>query len=620
MRATLPYLATILAVHASVRASGREAEPPPAVDKSEAHSPLLGDEIRLIPVAPSTPSALPNYRLGLAPDTLTPVLPRTGQLERTAAPDPDHTGPLQIRVNKFEFTGNTVFSNAHLARLLASYTGRTLTEAELEAARIAVTREYVDAGYINSGAVLPDQDVDGGTIRLEIVEGRLSEVQLEGNRWFRTWWLKSQLRHAAGTPVNFNTLKTGLQLLRQNPGISRINAELKPGALPGEGILHTAIKDEHPFRLDMEIANKRPPSVGEGAAEFRFADLNLLGLNDPLELRWGAAHATKDAGFYGDGIENVSVNYEFPVTPWGTALGFNASRGNSGVLDETFAALNIQSRSEEAGLRLRQQLVSTLGNSVSTTLSAVRKHSETSLLGAPFSLSPGASDGDSDVLAGRFAVEWTNRTPVQVFSLRSTLSRGFHGLGSSDASKQIPSANGAPIPDSSFTAWLNQAQYIRRIFDSADDQHRPNTLEGSLLRNTLVILRLTTQLSDKPLLSLEQFSLGGAQSIRGYRENQILRDNGVFASAEVRVPLWSKPDREPVVSLAPFFDIGNGWDSHKTNDGSQTLASAGAGLLLRLSKRSEASLYWGAPLVRLQKSKTSLQDYGIHFQISVSAF
>jgi len=619
MRATLPYLATVFAIHASMRVSGQEPAPA-ASDKAGLHAPLLGDEVRLVPVTPGTTPALPKYKLGLAPDTLPPILPKTSQFQSSAAPAPEHANSLQIRVNKFEFTGNTVFSSAHLSRVLAHYTGRSISEAELEAARVAVTREYVDAGYINSGAVLPDQDVEGGTIRLEIVEGRLSEVELEGNRWFRAWWLKSQLRHAAGTPVNFNTLKTGLQLLRQNPGISRINAELKPGALPGEGILHTAIKDEHPFRLDMELSNKRPPSVGEGSVEFRFADLNLLGINDPFELRWGAAHATKDADFYGDGIENVAVNYELPVTPWGTYFGFNASRSNSGVLDETFAALDIQSRSEELGLRLRQQLVNTLGNSLSATVSAARKHSETSLLGVPFSLSPGASDGDSDVFATRFAVEWTNRTPVQVFSLRSTLSRGFHALGSSDASKQVSSANGDAIPDSRFTAWMNQAQYIRRIFDTPGDLHRSNTLGASMLRNTLIILRANTQLAGNALLSLEQFSLGGAQSVRGYRENQILRDNGVFASAEVRIPLWTKQDREPVVSLAPYFDIGNGWDSHKTNNGSQTLSSAGAGLLFHLSKRAEASLYWGQPLVRLQKSKTSLQDFGIHFQISVSAF
>jgi len=313
------------------------------------------------------------------------------------------------------------------------------------------------------------------------------------------------------------------------------------------------------------------------------------------------------------------VNYEVPVTPWGTYLGISASRSNSAVLEETFAGLDIESRLEELGLRLRQPFISTLGNSVSATVSAARKHSETSLLGVPFSLSPGARDGVSDVFATRFALEWTNRTPLQVFSLRSTVSLGFRALGSSDASGQLPSANGDPIPDSGFTAWMNQAQYIRRIFDTSGDRDRPNTLGYSLLKNTLLILRANTQLADNALLSLEQLSIGGAQSVRGYRENQILRDNGVFASAEVRFPFWIARDQEPVVSIAPFFDIGNGWDNRKNND-SQTLSSAGIGLLLRLSKRAEASLYWGRPLVRLQNSKGSLQDYGIHFQISVSAF
>ena len=582
----------------------------------------MGDEIRLVPVSPGPSPALPKYRLGLAPDTLAPVLPKASlfQNQNPAPQLPASENRFQTYVSKFEFTGNTVFSSAHLARVLAPYAGRNITETELEKARVAVTREYVDAGYVNSGAVLPDQEVEGGTIHIEVVEGRLTEVELVGNKWFRNAWLKSQLQRAAGEPVNFNTLKTGLQLLRQNPGIARINAELKPGGLPGESILHAAIKDEHPFRLDMELSNKRPPSVGEGAAEFRFADLNLFGLNDPLELRWLAAHATKDGSVYGDEIENVAVNYEFPVTPWGTSVGINANRSNSGVLDETFAALDIKSQSEEIGLRLRQQLVNTLGNSVSASVSAARKHSETSLLGVPFSLSPGAINGESDVFATRFTIDWTNRTQLQVFSLRSTLSCGFHGLGASDASKQVPSSTGEAIPDSRFTAWMTQVQYLRRIFDAPIDQQRSNTLGSSLLRNTLVVLRANTQLANDALLSLEQFSLGGAQSVRGYHENQLLRDNGVFTSLEVRIPLWLRKNQEPALSLAPFFDIGKGWDNRKANDGAQTLSSAGVGILLRLSQKAEASLYWGQPLVRLQNSKSSLQDYGIHFQISVSAF
>jgi hemolysin activation/secretion protein len=618
MRAALLILTTVFAVHATMRVCGQDPSPL-AAEKTETSVPLLDDEVRLVPVMPGLSPALPKYRLGLAPDTLPQVLPKAPGSYNPAGSASEQSEALQIRVERFEFEGNTVFSSGHLARMLAGYTGRAITETELEAARVAVTREYVDAGYINSGAVLPDQDVDEGVIRLVLVEGSLTNVELAGNRWFRGWWLKSQLRRAAGSPVNFNTLKTGLQTLRQNPGISRINAELKPGALPGEGILHAVIKDEHPFRLDMELSNKRPPSVGEGLLQFRFADLNLLGINDPLELRWGAGHATKDAGIYGDGIQNVAVSYEFPVTPWGTFIGLNASRINSSILEERFAALDIESRLEEVGLRVRQQLANTLGNSVSAALSAVRKHNQTLLLGVPFSLSPGARDGESDVFATRLSLEWTNRSQVRVFSLRSTLSQGLRALGASNASRLPPSPDGERIPDSGFTAWMNQAQYVRRIFDVPDGQNLPNSLGDSLLRNTLLVLRANTQLAGNPLLSLEQFSIGGSQSVRGYRENQILRDNGVFGSAELRFPLWLRREHEPVVSVAPFFDIGNGWDRRK-NKGSQTLGSTGLGLLLQFSNRAEASLYWGKPLVRLQKTKESLQDYGIHFQISVSAF
>src|SRR5439155_26987112 len=130
-------------------------------------------------------------------------------------------------------------------------------------------------------------DVAAGVIKYQIVDGRLTEIDLHGNFWYRSWWFRNQMRRAAGQPVHFHKLKVGFQLLRQNPTISRVNAELKPGLKPGESILDVAVKDEQPFRFGFEVSNKRPPSVAEGIGELYLTDLNLTGHNDPIDVRWG---------------------------------------------------------------------------------------------------------------------------------------------------------------------------------------------------------------------------------------------------------------------------------------------------------------------------------------------
>ena len=595
--------------------------------------PVLAEEIKLLPgeiplfSAPEEkPRELPRFKLQLAVDAMQPVLP---PLDNRLA-GVSLASSVKVSVKKFEFEGNHVFSTRQLAKVVAGYAGREITSEELEEARVALTKLYVDAGYITSGALLPDQDPTGGVIKFQIVEGRLTEIELRGNFWYRGWWLRNQMRRAAGRPVNFNDLKVGLQLLRQNPTISRVNAELKPGVKQGESILEVAVKDEQPFRFGFEISNRRPPSVSEGIGELYLTDLNLSGHNDPLDVRWGLVRWTKDGAVEYAEFDNVSGSYELPITPWDTTLRVQASKSDSSIIDETFAALGITSRSEEFGLTLRQPLYKTLNNTVTASLGADRKHSVTFLLGRPFTLSLGALDGESDTFATRFAFECVNRSQVHVLALRSQFSLGLYEFGATraDPRKVGGTTSGAgnvqgfepEIPDSKFFSWLGQAQYVRRIFDTEALRKKPDTMNWNILRETLVVLRVNAQLSDEPLLSLEQFSLGGMQSVRGYRENQLLRDNGVFASAEVRIPLWLAKDKTPIISLAPFFDWGGGWNVNKVDDNYETIYSAGLGLLVNATKHAQLTLYWGHPFVDLSEKKVSLQDYGLHFAVSINAF
>jgi hemolysin activation/secretion protein len=146
-------------------------------------------------------------------------------------------------------------------------------------------------------------------------------------------------------------------------------------------------------------------------------------------------------------------------------------------------------------------------------------------------------------------------------------------------------------------------------------------------------VRCNIQLSNSPLFALEQLSFGGAESVRGYRENQILRDNGVFGSVEVRVPIWFGKEHTPLLLLAPFLDIGAGWNtqgsSSNTGTNSQemrdrmteTLPSAGIGLIFNPNKYVHSELYWGYAFNRdLVSDANNLQDYGIHFVVTVNAF
>jgi hemolysin activation/secretion protein len=202
-------------------------------------------------------------------------------------------------------------------------------------------------------------------------------------------------------------------------------------------------------------------------------------------------------------------------------------------------------------------------------------------------LSRGADDeGRTRISALRFSQEYSIRGNNDVFSARSQIS---WGIGAFDASV-------SEEPDSQFLSWQLQTQYARL-----------------LAPDTLLLLRGDLQLSDQELLADERFRLGGTGSVRGYRQDLLLGDNGLFASAEIRLPVVRIPNWETVLQIVPFFDVGKVWSSDGNNQDPSTLASLGLGLLLSGGENFSAGFYYGIPLVEIDDQGDSLQEEGISF-------
>lgn len=135
--------------------------------------------------------------------------------------------PTETRlfVRGYRFEGNHAFSDAELSRVMEPFTNRGLDSGEIEQARRAVTLHYIDRGYVNSGAVIPDQNPESGIITILIVEGVLSGIEIRGNKWLRDGYIAGRLRRWSDPPLNLKELQEGLQLLRQNPNVRQIKAE-----------------------------------------------------------------------------------------------------------------------------------------------------------------------------------------------------------------------------------------------------------------------------------------------------------------------------------------------------------------------------------------------------------
>lgn len=511
-----------------------------------------------------------------------PVLPPVG-VEASA---------LRVRVEGFRIVGNTVFSADRLREVVAPWIGRDIDTEELVAVRNALTRLYVDAGYVNSGALVPDQELDDGIVEVWIIEGALSHVEVQGNRYYRAGVLRDRLFVGVERPLRVQTLERNLQILQQDPRIRRVHARLVPGESRGEAVLLVRVEEENPWELHLEVSNYSPVAFGAYEGRAVVGNRNLLGLGDVLDGRVRVAA----------GLIRADVQYDVPVNRWGTRVQLRGEYADTEVVEAPFDALEIDTAYWAARVAVEHPVYRTPRDTVLLGMVGEWRRAETcfgfteDLFGScdPFNfLDSGAQDdGRTTVSALRFTQEWTRRSSQQVVAARSTFSVGLPVLG----------ATSGGITNDSFFVWLGQAQWARRF--------------GSWGVQTL--LRGDVQLSNGPLPSLERMPIGGHLTVRGYRENLLVRDQGAVLSAEVRVPLWRREGR-PILELAPFYDFGWSKNQDRETLGPKTISSIGVGLRARLLRGISANVYWGYQLHDVPDGG-NLQDDGVQFELSWDAF
>jgi hemolysin activation/secretion protein len=508
-----------------------------------------------------------------------------------------------VYVEKFTFTGNTVYSDEFLSDLVADYQKRDISAEELQIVKNIISNQYIDAGFINSGAIIPDQKVIAGIINLKIIEGKLVDIEI--NQSYKEQAAKVHLpyihQRLAGDQnevLNLNRLQERLQLLHQNPLFRSINAELRPGINLGEGILHLNIIEETPWEIGMRFNNYRAPSIGSERAEVFAIHRNLSGWGDSLQARLGLT----------SGLRDYAVSYMFPIDN-STSLGMSVERSDAAVVAEPFNQLNIESEASTYSLHLNHALIQIPNQEFNLGLKLEQRSSTTYLFrGMPleqkFSFSPGVQDGESKITALRFSQDWLERSRNRVIAARSSFNFGLDFFNAT--------INPDGMPDGKFFTWLGQFQWVQRIAALGTE-------------NTQLLFRADMQWSKHDLLPLEKFAVGGGSTVRGYRENQLIRDSGIVASIEWRIPLikltlpyFSRGADDGMLQIASFIDYGRAWNKADTPN-PKSISSAGLGLRWLPNQRTLASVYWGRALRNLDKANDyDLQDDGIHFEVTIS--
>jgi hemolysin activation/secretion protein len=522
---------------------------------------------------------------------------RTNQL--TAHPDLNsrlaqtNSEPV-IPVKQIEIVGSTVFSVDQLQALAAPLLNRSVTLVELQELANKITKLYQENNYITSRAVLPaDQNVNDGKIIIQVIEGKLERIDIKRDESARLSesYIHDRIAPAITVPLNFARIEEELQLLRNDPLIAEIKANLSAGEGAGNSILEVTVKEAKLLNLGLSF-----DSYGNSATGiYRFGItpqlLNLSGVGDRLignYTRSGTA-------------DSFSTNYQVPLNPKGGTLGLNFTVDKNSAKITAInspATIDIRSDTEAYELTYRQPLVRTLREEFALSFGLAIEQSSFFVEGIPFNLQTGdPDDGGSQATILRFGQDFISRDPGGAWAFRSVFNFGIDALGATVRND---------APDGRFFAWNGQVLRVQRLGSD---------------RDTLALLRLNAQLTGDSLLPLNRFSMGGPLSVRGYRQNQITGDSGIQGSLEFQFPVVRDAEGTSILKLLPFIEAGTVWNTNGENDGvSQTIIGFGTGLLWQPSRNFTIRIDYGIPLIKINNSNSpsNLQDSGLYFSFSTN--
>jgi hemolysin activation/secretion protein len=463
-----------------------------------------------------------------------------------ASAAPAERAAVRFPVLEFRVRGNTALAPAAIEQAVTPFLGIGKTADDVQAAARALEAAYEKAGYRTVAVNVPPQNVDSGVLTLEVAEASVGRLRVTGARFF----LPSRVREGApslaeGKVPQFGDVERDIVALNRFPD-RRVVPDLRAGAAPGTVDVDLKVEDTFPLHASTELNNQQTRSTRELRSATSITYANLFQRGDSANIAYQFAPQRPSD------VSVVSGSYTFRVPNSDVSILGTYIRSNSGV--GTVGGTTVIGRGSVLGLRAIVPLPSSDGFFQTLTVGGDRKSfREGIVLGTrtefPIEYYPFAASYNASWLGERNDTE-----------AAATLTWAFRGLGSDDAEFTQRRANASP----SFAHFRAEASHLRRLENGMQLYGR---VEGQAARD--------------PLLSNEQFALGGVQSVRGYFEVEALGDYGISTQVEVRSPSLASylPPRVNELRLHGFVDAGTA-GIYRPTQGQQrnfNLVSAGVG-------------------------------------------
>ena len=490
-----------------------------------------------------------------------------------------------VYVENIVVSPSQILTEKEIKDILEDYTQTNVTFTQLKEIVGRINKLYLEKGYVTARAYLPEQTVENETIRIELLEGKVGDISVEGNRWTRTKYISDRITLRKGELFSIQKLEQNLMTFnRYNDGVE-LNGTLLPGqSAMGTTDVHLKVKERLPFRLTALVDNAGRSTIGKYRAGLMLQDESLFGLRDKLTI---GAYANKFS-------VTPFADYNIPVNKKDGRVGFSFSSSNSKIGHGPYRDFNIKSRSQNYSLYYLQPIYRRPWTELSSVASVAYKRATTSF------------DG--------YDLYTDQVTSAQVgLNFRYDTKRGIW--------------------------YINQnVSYAFPIFDKRSNYLK---LDGGILRlhdfghGFVGTLRGNYQVIPKKLVPyMDQFIAGGVATVRGYSEGLLIGRSGYLLSAEMMFPMGpraikSKKDKEKMIpfigsylkgfvffdhaGVFPYKGTGNGSEGYNKDD---FLASLGFGLKINLPGSASLRLSWGFPLITNRHEEDCYQGR-FHFELSL---
>lgn len=476
-----------------------------------------------------------------------------------AATVKNETG-VQPTFNLFELRvkGNTVLDSKVIERTVYPYLGVNKTVADVEQARQALENVYRTQGYQTVVVDIPEQNVENGLVQLKVTEGKISRFRVKGSRYFSLNNIKGEITALAeGFVPNMTQMQEQLAVLEKQSADRKIVPIMRAGRTPGELEVDLKVKDEFPLHgsLEMNGRNSSNTTRSRLVANIRYDNL------------WQKFHSAslmfQTAPEKSEEVQVWAGTYVMPIFDHDTRLALYMVHSASESSVASAGALSVIGNGTIYGLRLIKPLNGTSEYFHSLTVGMDYKDFEEDLALI------GADNIATPIRYLPFMAQYRGnyRGDNSLFSFDVGVNFAIRGLISDEQE----------FEDKRFLARSNYFYFTTGL-----------EYQNFLPWGMEIIARFNSQIADSPLISNEQFAIGGYDTVRGYFETQTLSDHGIVGSLELYTPRlvpndWAFVDK---FRALVFVDGGKGWiiDALEDNPDSYELASVGIGLRFQMWK------------------------------------